>query len=162
MSAFDKAFAQTVGNEGGYSSDPRDPGGETKFGISKRAYPNIDIKTLTLDEAKFLYKRDYWERLYCDRLHPSVADDLFDIAVNHGVHAAALVLQKIVGAVEDGVIGQATIAAANAKDPDKIVMGLISLRIMRYTMDRNWGAFGKGWANRAARMLWRQSQEATS
>ena len=66
MSNFDRAFRFLIGEEGGYSADPHDPGGETKFGISKRAYPQLDIKSLTLDQAKAIYRRDYWDRLQLD------------------------------------------------------------------------------------------------
>ncbi|KWT77357.1 glycosyl hydrolase 108 family protein [Candidatus Magnetominusculus xianensis] len=54
--------------EGGYVNDPDDPGGETKYGISKRAYPSLDIKSLTIEDAKRLYRRDYWGRASCDAL----------------------------------------------------------------------------------------------
>ena len=51
---FDEAFDTLIGHEGGYSNDPRDPGGETRYGISKRAYPDVNIATLTLEQAKFI------------------------------------------------------------------------------------------------------------
>ncbi|OXE36892.1 MAG: hypothetical protein CGW95_04725, partial [Phenylobacterium zucineum] len=54
---FDQAFEVLIGHEGGYTNNPQDPGGETKFGISKRAYPDQDIANLTLDAAKAIYKR---------------------------------------------------------------------------------------------------------
>lgn len=69
---------------GGYTNDPHDPGGETKWGISKRSYPNIDIKTLTLEEAKMLYKANYWNPLNCDLLDYPLALALMDSAVNCG------------------------------------------------------------------------------
>ena len=57
---FDKAFEFTIGVEGGYVNDPSDPGGETKFGVSKKSYPNLDIKNLTITQAKEIYYKDYW------------------------------------------------------------------------------------------------------
>jgi lysozyme family protein len=164
MPGFDNAFAQTVGNEGGYANLPNDPGGETMWGITAavaraNGYQGA-MRDMPIYVAKAIYKARYWSPLRCDDLNPSVADDLFDIAVNHGVDTAAKCLQSVVGVKVDGNIGPVTIAAANAKSADKVVMGLISLRITRYTLDKNWSAFGKGWANRAARMLWLQSQEA--
>jgi lysozyme family protein len=64
---FDEAFDVLIGHEGGYVNHPGDPGGETKFGISKRAYPALDIKALTLGQAKAIYRRDYWIPAGCDR-----------------------------------------------------------------------------------------------
>src|SRR6185312_16903801 len=68
MSFFLPAFKIVVGIEGGYSNDPRDPGGETKFGISKNAYPNLDIASLTLEQAQQIYLRDYWDACGCDTM----------------------------------------------------------------------------------------------
>jgi hypothetical protein len=59
---FERAVAFVLRHEGGYVNDPRDPGGETKYGISKRAYPRLDIKGLTEADAKEIYRRDYWEK----------------------------------------------------------------------------------------------------
>ena len=60
--AFAKAIAFTLQREGGHVNDPDDPGGETNFGLSKRAYPYLDIAGLTLDQATHIYRRDYWDR----------------------------------------------------------------------------------------------------
>lgn len=65
---FEKAVAFVLRHEGGYTNDNRDPGGETKFGISKRAYPSLDIKNLTEEQAKVIYRRDYWDRAGCGDL----------------------------------------------------------------------------------------------
>jgi len=74
--------------EGGYVNDSRDPGGETKYGISKRAYPNVDIANLTKDAAWAIYERDYWLAAGCDRMTPGMALMVFDAAVNCGVGRA--------------------------------------------------------------------------
>jgi lysozyme family protein len=84
VSYFDAAFGMIVGVEGGYVNDPQDPGGETKYGISKRRYPNEDIANLTLERAKFLYQRDYWAANGCDKLPWTEAFLVFDSAVNGG------------------------------------------------------------------------------
>lgn len=84
MSNFDAAFQIVVGMEGGYVNDPADPGGETKYGISKRRYPAEDIPNLTLDRAKFLYQRDYWNPHHCEFLPWAEALLVFDTAVNGG------------------------------------------------------------------------------
>jgi hypothetical protein len=84
VSNFDTAFGIIVGIEAGYVNDPRDPGGETKYGISKRRYPAEDIPNLTLERAKFLYQRDYWNPHHCDALPWAEALLVFDTAVNGG------------------------------------------------------------------------------
>lgn len=84
MSNFDSAFGIIVGIEGGYNLDPKDPGGETKYGVSKRRYPNEDIKNLTLDRARFLYQRDFWGAHKCDGMPWEQALLVFDTAVNGG------------------------------------------------------------------------------
>lgn len=86
MTNFDRAFAVVVGIEGGYVCDPKDPGGATKFGISKRQYPDLDIANLTVDQAKVIYKRDYWDSHSLDSLEYGKALLVFDTAVNGGNH----------------------------------------------------------------------------
>jgi lysozyme family protein len=119
--------------EGGYSEDENDPGGATKFGISQRAYPNLNIAALTLDEAVAIYIADYWSPLHLDELTSRrVQWKVFDIAVNQGVVRAALILQAALSVVEDGAIGTQTIAAANARDEVNLVMRLVAAQILRY------------------------------
>lgn len=88
MSGFDAALDHVFRWEGGYVNDPRDPGGETKYGISKRAYPDMDIAALTTQQAAAIYRRDYWQRAGCDDLPPAQAAALFDAAVNAGAARA--------------------------------------------------------------------------
>ena len=59
---FEDCIDKVLEHEGGYVNDPNDLGGETNFGVSKKAYPDLDIKNLTRDEAKEIYRKDYWER----------------------------------------------------------------------------------------------------
>ena len=61
---FDAAFDRLIWHEGGYANDPDDPGGETNWGISKRAYPNLVIKALTREQAREIYQRDFWNRIH--------------------------------------------------------------------------------------------------
>jgi lysozyme family protein len=84
MSFFDAAFAIVVGEEGSYVNDSNDRGGERKFGISKRAYPNVDIPQLTLDEARAIYLRDYWDKCGCEVMSWELGLITFDAAVNQG------------------------------------------------------------------------------
>ena len=86
MTNFDRAFAVIVGVEGGYVNDPNDPGGETKFGLSKRANPDLDIKNLTLGMAQDRYRTRYWNPYNLDSLEYGKALLVFDTAVNGGNH----------------------------------------------------------------------------
>jgi hypothetical protein len=85
---FDRALAFVLKWEGGYVNDPDDPGGETRFGISKRAYPTLNIKDLTLDQAKEIYRRDYWQKSGAQNMAWPLCLVVFDTAVNCGVNRA--------------------------------------------------------------------------
>lgn len=71
--------------DGGYTNDPVDPGGETRWGISKKSYPDIDIKSLTKEEALIIYEKDYWLKIGADKMEKKLAIVCFDSAVNCGV-----------------------------------------------------------------------------
>ena len=113
---FDKCVQLVLDREGDYVNDPRDPSGETKYGISKRAYPDLDITNLTVDQAKAIYKRDYWDKAKCDELPESVALAVFDGAVNHGVMAYVASLQKALRVDAEGIIGPIKLGAARRSD----------------------------------------------
>jgi lysozyme family protein len=147
---FDQAFDRLISNEGGYVNDPRDPGGETKFGISKRSYPAVDIRNLSREQAKQIYKRDFWERGGMDQYDPAIAFQVFDAAVNHGIETAVRLLQRAAGVADDGHIGPVTIAAVKARPVTDMLMRFIAQRIRFWTKLSTWDRFGKGWANRAA------------
>lgn len=149
---FDQAFERLIGHEGGYVNDPRDPGGETNWGISKRAYPDVDIKALTMDAAKAIYRRDYWAPVRADELPDSVRFDVFDAAVNHGVSQAAKWLQRAAGAQPDGVIGAQTVAAARNAG-EQLAAHFNGYRLKFYTDSGNWTVYGKGWTRRVASNL---------
>jgi lysozyme family protein len=109
---FVKSIELVLQHEGGYVNDPLDAGGETNFGISKRAYPNLDIRNLTVDQAKHIYFNDYWNPIRGDLIVTNeLAYHVFDMAVNAGTGAAARLLQRIVGTTDDGVIGPVTLKA---------------------------------------------------
>lgn len=149
---FDEAFTRLLGHEGGYVNDPRDPGGETNWGISKRAYPAVDIKALTQDGAKAIYRRDYWAPVRADELPDLVRFDVFDAAVNHGVIQSAKWLQRAAGANPDGVIGAQTVAAARAAGT-QLAAHFNGHRLQFYTDSGNWTVYSKGWARRVASNL---------
>ena len=144
--SFDRAVAMVLRHEGGYVNDPRDPGGETRFGISKRAYPDVDILRLTEDEAKVIYRRDYWNTLRPDEIPAPLAICVFDAAVNMGRDKAVRLLQRACGVAQDGVMGGNTIAAAN-RLPEPVVR-FSTERAIAYTGIRGFDTFGKGWLRR--------------
>jgi lysozyme family protein len=167
VSAFDLCFDVTIGHEGGYSNDPNDPGGETNWGVSKRAYPNLDIKNLTKDQAKSqVYKPDYWDKIGGDLLHPAVACIAFDAAVNNGVTRAKTWLQQAACVTVDGSIGPITAKAANS-NPAATLTNAHARRMAFMTGLQTWQTFGiaqdggpGGWSTRLAALPWQASQIA--
>lgn len=150
---FDQAFDRLISHEGGYVNNPADPGGETKFGISKRAYPHEDIANLTLEQAKAIYLRDYWARAQCDTLPPAVAFQVFDTAVNSGIGQAIRFLQRAVGVADDGVVGALTISAVRRLDAESVAARFNGQRLDFMTKLSTWDTFGRGWARRIAKNL---------
>jgi len=148
---FDQAFQILIGFEGNYSNDPADPGGETRFGISKRAYPNEDILNLTLDRAKEIYLKDYWCKALCPALPDPIRFQVFDTAVNSGTKQATILLQRALGVSDDGVAGPKTLGAITAlPDPTKLAVKFVAQRLRFMAGLPTWEHFGKGWARRIA------------
>lgn len=106
-----RALAFTLRYEGGYVNDPKDPGGETRYGISKRAYPKLDIKNLTAEQASDIYRSDYWGPSGAAALPEPLDMVVFDTAVNMGIGKAIRMLQEVVCSSMDGRFGPATAAA---------------------------------------------------
>lgn len=155
---FDEAFERLIGHEGGYVSAEQaarnnDPGGETKYGVSKRAYPGEDIKNLTLDRAKFIYARDYWAPAGCNEWPEAIRYEIFDLAVNSGVKRAVMMLQQVVCAQPDGVIGPQTRMAVAAMAPSALRARLLGYRLEFMTNLSNWRENSAGWARRIAAQL---------
>ena len=150
---FDECFEKLIGHEGCYSNNPKDPGGETKWGVSKRAHPSLDIGSLTLDDAKKLYKRDYWERAQCDRLHPDLAFQVFDGAVNSGIGNSIRWLQEASGVAVDGVVGPLTLRKVGDMEPSIIIARYNGVRLKFMASLSTWDVFGRGWARRIAANL---------
>ncbi len=153
MANFDEAIEITLKHEGGYVNDPSDNGGETNFGISSRAYPNIDIKNLTEDEAKTIYKQDYWDKLKADEIESqNVASALFDTAVNMGVRTASKMIQSCLDTQTDGYIGANSLKAINATNEELLLLRFKLAKIARYAYITEKRPANKkyllGWINR--------------
>lgn len=106
---FQHIVSHTLQFEGGYVNDPADPGGETKYGISKRAYPKLDIAALTATDAMRIYYRDYYKSPHIDRIvtyadAPLLAGKVFDLGVNTGHRNAVKLLQRAVNQVCTGEV----------------------------------------------------------
>ena len=152
---FDTIMSIVIGHEGGYVDNASDPGGRTKYGISQRSYPDVDIAQLSLEGAKAIYKRDYFDRLSLDVADPGLALVAFDAAVNNGVGQAARWLQAALGVAVDGVIGNQTKAALAACTGDKAQEALVAMHAARIYMMANlstWQTFGRGWSRRLAHL----------
>lgn len=147
--SFSNAIPLIFKHEGGYVNDPQDPGGETKYGISKRSYPDENIKNLTEERAKLIYLRDFWNPLKCDSLPFGVAVCVFDFGVNAGKGRAVRALQESVGAKADGVIGPDTISRVQNIPSSETIEKFTSERIYYYTQLKTWPRFGRGWLRRS-------------
>lgn len=162
MSTFKDILQFTLQWEGGYVNDPDDPGGTTNMGITQRTYDAYSdsvtrarrsVQKITKAEVYDIYLRQYWQPTRCDQLSPEIAAVVFDTAVNRGVVNASKMLQKLVGAKEDGVIGINTIHAA-MKAPEDLCDRYIDAREAHHkwralTRPTQW-KFLKGWLNRTA------------
>jgi len=147
---FDTAFDRLMGHEGGYVNNPRDPGGETNWGVSKRSYPGEDIRAMTRERAKMIFRRDFWDRINADRFHDGVAFQLSDLAYNSGAETAVRLFQRALRVSDDGHWGPISQAAANAmSEPDQI-MRLNAVRLDWLTYRSNWPDASRGWARRIA------------
>lgn len=144
-------IAFTLGEEGGLTDDVGDPGGLTNFGISQRAYPDLDIANLTAAQAKAIYRRDYWAPLRGDDLPTGVDLMVFDMGVNAGVRRTAAILQTCLGVAADGAIGPLTLLAARGADDARLIDDLAASQLGFYRSLATWPAFGHGWSGRVAR-----------
>jgi len=125
MSVFDKAFEDTIIIEGGYADDPLDRGGKTKYGVTEslaRRYGyEGDMKDLSIDFAKMVYKKEFWDKMRLDEIESDKLKRLiFDAGINHGQGRAVRFAQKAYNTLSertitvDGIIGSQTINAVNS------------------------------------------------
>ncbi len=161
MSNFDRAFADLLGHEGGYSDNPSDPGGETNWGVTVAVARENGfvgaMKDMDQSVAKTIYAKKYWQPAF-DELPYSVAFQVFDAAVNSGQGQAVRWLQRAVGAADDGRLGPATLKAVQAADPTKLVLLFNAERLLFMTNLSTWSSFGKGWARRVANNMRKGAQ----
>ena len=155
LTTFNKIIEKVLEHEGGYVNDPHDRGGETNFGITKKFYPDVDIKNLTKDQAKHIYHTDYWRRGKCDEIPSKLRHIYFDMLVNFGKRGAVKVLQRAENAKNkdkidvDGGLGPATLKAIQNLELERVrayrVLRFANLVIKKPEQERFWF----GWFRRA-------------
>lgn len=149
---FNEAFNFLLKIEGKLSNDPVDRGGLTKWGISSKAHPDLDVEKLTLPEAKYIYWERYWLANQCDRLPPPLAYALFDGVVNHRAVTARKLMQDAIGVRIDGVIGEKTCAAAMTAHSKVVLVKFFARRAELYHSiilnDSRQSKFKTGWFRR--------------
>jgi len=145
---FDDCFAKLMHHEGGLSKDKHDPGGATRYGISQKQYPRLNIDALTLLEAKEIYRKDYWNEIIADSLPKTIRYIVFDTAVNLGVDRAVRILQEIVGATVDGIVGAETIRESRGPHLNLVLKKYATERILYYAKLKHFNRYGRGWTRR--------------
>lgn len=148
---FPRAAAFTMAEEGGaqVSDHAADPGGLTKYGVSQRAYPQLDIRALTEAAALAIYRRDYWDKVRGDELPWPLDMALFDYAFNSGCGNAARTLQRLLNVKADGQVGPVTLAAAsNVQNMHRTALDLNAERLLFLSRLKGWPDFGRGWTRR--------------
>ncbi|WP_233203887.1 glycoside hydrolase family 108 protein [Novosphingobium sp. HII-3] len=153
---FARALSLILRHEGGFVNHPKDPGGMTNLGVTRktlegwrgRAVTEAEMRALTPAAVAPIYRKNYWDAARCDDLHPALALCVFDFAVNAGPGRAVKLLQSIAHVPVDGAIGPQTIAAANKLDPADAARRYSEARRAYYRSLSTFPTFGKGWLRR--------------
>ena len=153
---FEESLAHVLKHEGGYVDHPKDPGGATNLGCTKKVWEEWvghevtkdDIKALTIADVSPLYKARYWDKCRGNDLPRGVDFAVFDLAINSGVGRASKLLQRAVGVAADGAIGPATLAAVADANPRELATKICELRLAFLQALPTWETFGKGWGRR--------------
>ena len=153
---FELCLKMLLKHEGGFVDHPKDPGGMTNLGVTKAVYEDVlgrevteqEMRALTEEDVKPVYKKLYWDRCWGDELPSGVDWAVFDWAVNSGPSRAAKALQRAVNAKPDGAIGPNTLEAVEAVDPRDIIEQLAEERELFYRALSTFDTFGKGWLRR--------------
>jgi len=153
---YDHCLEMILHHEGGYVNHPKDPGGETNLGVTKRVWEEHggtkDMKDLTVEDVAPIYKKSYWDRVKGDELPAGLDLCVFDFGVNAGTGRAAKYLQNLVGATADGAIGPATLRSVNAYVQIEGLESAIDTyqknRQEYYEKLSTFETFGRGWTRR--------------
>lgn len=156
---FNRAFDILISHEGGFSNRPfaDDPGGRTMYGVTEvvaRQHGYLGrMEDLSLDFAKSVYRKSYWDACQCDAMPDVIRYPLFDAAVNSGPVQAIKWLQSAAGVKSDGVIGSMTRGAVAVANHQLLRQQMIGKRLRFLTELRNWSANARGWSKRIAAIL---------
>lgn len=154
---FDTMLARVLRHEGGYSNNPKDPGGATNYGVTQAVYdvyrddatlPRRSVLHITKAEVREIYFYDYFEAVRGPQLPAAVAFQVFDGAVNSGVGRSVKWLQQAVGATQDGILGPKTLAAIKQADDAQTIDNYLGLRLAFLKRLETWNTFGRGWQRR--------------
>jgi lysozyme family protein len=153
-----QSFELMLQSEGGFVNHPSDPGGMTNLGVIKatwegwvgREVDEAEMRGLTPEKVKPLYKKKYWDAVRGDELPPGISYLCFDFAVNAGVGRSIKTLQTAVGVTPDGGFGPMTMAAVQAVDPIELIERFSQAKEDFYRSLNTFATFGKGWLNRVA------------
>ena len=157
---FGVAFNSMIKHEGGFVNHPKDPGGMTNLGVTKKVWDdwtggNADeqeMRSLTPDKVAPLYKKRYWDAIKGDDLPSGIDLCVFDCAVNAGVSRAARFLQRTAQVTTDGIIGPGTLKAVQALSTSLVIRDFCAQREMHYKSLPTFPTFGKGWMARLDRV----------
>ncbi|MDI3469810.1 MAG: hypothetical protein OJF62_001873 [Pseudolabrys sp.] len=156
---YDEALRRLLAHEGGYTNHPSDPGGPTNFGITIADYrkyvkPNAtaaDVRAMTVDDAKTIYRKRYWDAQRCDDLPAGVDYSVFDYGVNSGIGRSGKVLRRVIGLPDTThVVTDEVLRAVAKRDPKALVSAINDERLAFLKLLKTWPVFGKGWRARVA------------
>lgn len=157
MLDFATIIERVLAHEGGYVNNAADPGGATNYGITERVAREWgfkgDMRTLPRQTAIQIYRLKYWTPIRGEDVHPAVAFQVLDAAINHGNSRAIEWLQLSAGVFADGDFGPVTLAAVKASPPSSLILTFNATRLRFYTDLPTWSTFGKGWSRRLAANL---------
>lgn len=145
---FEQAVEKLFKHEGYISDDPTDSGGLTQYGISQKAYPDLDIRSLTKAEAAAIYKKDYWDKCRCDELPDHIRYSVFDFAVNGGVSRAIKTLQSCASVKKDGIIGANTLEASKIVSKERYALERMFFYCQLVRRNQSQAKFLGGWSLR--------------
>ena len=155
---------RVLSHEGGFTNDPNDPGNYTpegkllgtKYGISARSYPTLDIPNITREAAIDIYEKDFYNRNHLTSLLPAAAFHVLDAAVNHGRGNAIRWMQEALKVAPDGKVGPITKEKMLKLKPDQIdsfILLYSAIRLEFYTKLDKFNIYGKGWVRRTAKNM---------
>lgn len=158
---FARSLELVLKHEGGWADHPKDPGGATMKGITIatfRAYlgrenvTKTELRNISDQMVAAIYRKNYWDKVNGDALPHGLDYAVFDFGVNSGPGRAVEMLQGIVGAKQDGVVGPATMLAINGYGVAKAIRELCARRLSWLRTLGTFATFGRGWSARVTRV----------